>query len=38
MYAKLEKCKFHTTQVEFLGYIIPLNGVKMGPKKIEKLA
>ena len=33
LYAKLKKCKFHTTQVEFLGYFILPNGVKMDPTK-----
>ena len=35
LYTKLEKCKFYTTQGEFLGYIILPNGVEMDPKKIE---
>ena len=35
LFAKLEKSKFHTTQVEFLGYIITPHGVEMDPGKIK---
>ena len=36
-YAKAEKCEFHQTTVEFLGFIISPNGVAMGPKKVEAI-
>jgi hypothetical protein len=28
------KCTFHTKEVEFLSYIMGLNGIKMDPKKV----
>jgi hypothetical protein len=28
------KCTFHTKEMEFLGYIIDLNRIKMDPKKV----
>ena len=35
LYAKLEKCNFHQSQVEFLGYIVSCNGISMDQKKIQ---
>ena len=35
LYAKLEKCVFHQSQVEFLGFIISGEGLFMDPKKIQ---
>ena len=29
LYAKLKKCNFHKSQVEFLGYIVLYNGISM---------
>ena len=29
LYVKLEKCKFHTWRVGFVGYVVTLNGVSM---------
>ena len=34
LYAKLEKCEFHCSSVEFLGYIISPNGITMDKRKI----
>ena len=34
-YAKLEKCVFYQTQVEFLDYIISREGFSMDPKKVS---
>jgi hypothetical protein len=28
------KCTFHAKEMEFLGYIIGLDGIKIDPKKI----
>ena len=33
--AKLKKCEFHKSEVEFLGHIISREGIKTDPKKIE---
>ncbi|KAG1956839.1 retrotransposable element [Pimephales promelas] len=35
LYAKLPKCKFHQTQIAFLGYIISAEGVTMDSSKVE---
>ena len=37
LYAKLEKCEFDQTQVEFLGYIITPHGTQMDPHKIDTI-
>jgi hypothetical protein len=37
LYAKLEKCLFHQTEMEFLGFIATTNGLKMDPKKVEAI-
>jgi hypothetical protein len=31
------KCTFHAKKVEFLGYIISLNKIKMDPKKVQAI-
>lgn len=35
LYAKAEKCEFHTTSTTFLGYIISPGGVAMDEKKVN---
>jgi len=35
LYAKLEKCVFHTFEVEFLGYIISNIGISMDSKRFK---
>jgi hypothetical protein len=37
LYAKLEKCRFHQFEVEFLGYIISRNGVCMDLHKVQTI-
>jgi hypothetical protein len=37
LWAKLEKCKFYQDSVEFLGYIITREGIKMDEKKVESV-
>ena len=37
LYAKLEKCEFHTQKVEFLGYVISPSGVSMDPSKVKNI-
>ena len=34
LYAKLEKCEFTVQEVEFLGYIITTEGVKIDPRRV----
>ncbi len=35
LYVKPEKCKFHTTNTQFLGFIIRPGKVRMDPKKVQ---
>ncbi len=35
LYAKLEKCEFHQFKVEFLGYVIFGDGIRMDPCKVQ---
>uniref|UniRef100_A0A8C6XU88 ribonuclease H n=1 Tax=Naja naja TaxID=35670 RepID=A0A8C6XU88_NAJNA len=37
LYAKLEKCLFFQTSIEFLGHIIAPDGIAMDPQKVEAL-
>jgi hypothetical protein len=37
LYAKLEKCKFQVTEIEFLGYIISSKGISMDPSKVSAI-
>ena len=37
-YAKLSKCEFFKTEVEYLGFRIGIEGLKVDPKKIEAVA
>ena len=37
LYAKLEKCFFHQTKIEFLGYIIGKDGIQMDPAKTSSV-
>jgi hypothetical protein len=37
LYAKLEKCEFHQTKMEFLGYIIFGDGVSMDFYKVQTI-
>ena len=34
---KSEKCKFHKKEVDFLGFVVGINGIKIDPKKIQKI-
>jgi len=38
LFAKHDKCNFHTSKVEFLGFLISANGVEMDPEKIKAVA
>ena len=38
LYAKLSKCQFFTTQVEFLRFIISIDDVTMNSSKVEAIA
>jgi hypothetical protein len=37
LYAKLEKCSFHTSSVDFLGYRISPSGISMDPGKVASV-
>ena len=37
MLLKLEKCKFYTKKVEFLGHIITPEGIGMDPAKVSTI-
>lgn len=37
LYMKAEKCEFHQTEVEYLGMIISVQGIKMDTKKIATI-
>jgi hypothetical protein len=36
-YAELEKCEFHQSQVEWVGYILSPTGVSMDRKKVQTI-
>jgi hypothetical protein len=36
-YAKLKKCEFHQFEVEFLGYVIFGDGIRMDPCKVQTI-
>ncbi len=36
-YAKLEKCEFHQSKMEFLGSVISKNGIRMDPRKVHPI-
>lgn len=38
LYAKMSKCEFHTTKVDFLGYVITNEGVAMEQDRVEAIA
>jgi len=35
LYAKAEKCEFHSESVEYLGYILSPSGLTMSNKKVK---
>jgi hypothetical protein len=37
LFCNLQKCRFFETEVEFLGYRIATEGVKMDPRKVESI-
>ena len=37
LYAKLKKCEFHQSSVEFLGHVLSGDGISTDPKKIESV-
>jgi transposase InsO family protein len=38
LYANLDKCKFHKTSINFLGYIISPDGIAMEPSRVEAVS
>jgi len=37
LFANIEKCEFDRSDIEYLGYIIGANGIKMNPKKLSTI-
>jgi len=37
LFLKPSKCEFHMQEVEFLGFVIGINGVRMDPAKVESV-
>ena len=37
LYARSDKCEFHKTQVEFLGFILSNEGLSMSPDKVKTI-
>jgi len=37
LFLKPSKCEFHKQEVEFLGFVIGINGVRMDPAKVESV-
>jgi hypothetical protein len=37
LYAKLKKCGFHQFEMEFLGYVISRDGIRMDPHKVKSI-
>ena len=37
LYAKFSKCEFWLDQVAFLGHVVPKDGIRVDPKKIEAI-
>jgi len=37
LYAKPEKCEFHSTSVEYLGYLLSLDGLTMSDEKVQAI-
>ncbi|QRW21043.1 Transposon Tf2-1 polyprotein [Rhizoctonia solani] len=38
LFANAKKCEFHRTKVEYLGYLITVNGISMHPSKLESIS
>ena len=37
LYSKIEKCIFHASSVEFLGYVVSSNGISMEPSRVKAI-
>ena len=35
LYVKAEKCEFHVSEVQFLGFVISLGNIRMDPRKVQ---
>ena len=38
LYAKLEKCKFFKTKIQYLGHVISKEGIVVDPKKVQAIS
>ncbi|MBW0536589.1 hypothetical protein O181_076304 [Austropuccinia psidii MF-1] len=37
LFAKASKCVFHTSSVQYLGYVVPSDGLKMDSSKVQQI-
>lgn len=37
LYLKVEKCLFHQTSIQFLSYVIGLDGIRIDERKVEAI-
>jgi len=38
LYAKLEKCEFFKTEIQYLGHVISKDGIAIDPKKVKAIS
>ena len=38
LYAKLEKCEFFKTEIQYLGHVISKDGIAIDPKKVKVIS
>jgi len=38
LYANTDKCRFFVEEVDFLGFIVGWNGIRMDPKRVKTIA
>jgi len=38
LYANADKCRFFVEEVDFLGFIVGRNGIRMDPERVKTIA